>query len=107
MRLWDYLLCRKKLHVHGILIHDFDIFSLYSAVAHQLELSGEKPLPIQLLRKNTANYLLKHKEEFIPYFEEDIAESPEKFEKYCKEIEGTAAWGGQIEVRIWFFKYIL
>jgi len=43
---------------------------------------------------------LNHKDEFIAYFDEDIADSPEKFENYCKEIEGSAAWGGQIEVEV-------
>jgi OTU domain-containing protein 6 len=64
-----------------------------------LEQTGEKPHGIEGLRRNTANYLLQHKDDFIAYFDQEIANSAEKFEAYCQEISNTAAWGGQIEVR--------
>lgn len=72
------------------------MFSLYKALADQLQRVGEK-WEVNKLRSEAATYLRKHKDDFIHFVDEDYS-SESGFEKYCGELESTAAWGGQIEV---------
>ncbi|CAL8102113.1 unnamed protein product [Orchesella dallaii] len=53
---------------------------------------------ISKLRVETASFLRKNQDEFIHFMEEEYT-SGDGFEKYCADLESTAAWGGQIEVR--------
>jgi len=52
------------------------------------------------LRRLAAMHMRKHADEYIPFVvEADEGEQCyEQFENYCKEIENTAAWGGQAEL---------
>lgn len=52
-----------------------------------------------------AAYIRKHAPDFLPFFlSENIGDGDadgsldDRFEKYCSEIESTAAWGGQLEL---------
>ncbi|KAI4299188.1 hypothetical protein L6164_032669 [Bauhinia variegata] len=52
-----------------------------------------------------AAYMRNHASDFLPFFlsqnlvEDDSDESlAQKFENYCKEVESTAIWGGQLEL---------
>ncbi|CDY11463.1 BnaA09g40290D [Brassica napus] len=77
----------KKLKPLGLTVSEIkpDGHCLYRAVENQLaNLSGE------------------HKTDFIPFFlsetESESESAEERFEKYCREVESTAAWGGQLEL---------
>ncbi|XP_050306944.1 deubiquitinase OTUD6B [Anthonomus grandis grandis] len=75
---------------------------LYLAVKHQLTVSGRPSYSVTELRKKTANYMREHKDDFLPfmYNEDDDSEmSEEGFESYCKEVEKTKLWGGQLELK--------
>lgn len=56
-----------------------------------------------LLRQRAAAYMRAHADHFKPFvLEEDLAASAggdDAFEAYCAELEGTAAWGGQVELQ--------
>eukprot|EP01024_Parvocaulis_polyphysoides_P028541 TRINITY_DN25798_c0_g2_i1.p1 TRINITY_DN25798_c0_g2~~TRINITY_DN25798_c0_g2_i1.p1 ORF type:complete len:399 (+),score=95.18 TRINITY_DN25798_c0_g2_i1:54-1199(+) len=70
---------------------------MYRALAHQLE--GTK---FDELRVQAADHVRKHKDEFLPFIlgeiDEEEAEDPDAaFQKYCHQMEQTAAWGGQVE----------
>jgi len=78
-------------------LHSDVCCSLYNAVKDQLKRQGES-IDTQSLRSQTADYLRKHKDEFIAFMDEEHSSSGEKFEEYCKELESTPAWGGQLEV---------
>lgn len=53
-----------------------------------------------------AAYMRDHASDFLPFYlsenmlDEDSDNSQaERFENYCKEVESTAAWGGELELR--------
>ncbi|KAI6674663.1 hypothetical protein NL676_002569 [Syzygium grande] len=99
----------KKLEPLGLTVNEIkpDGHCLYRAVENQLALlsGGSSPYTYQELREMIAAYMREHTSEFLPFFlsentvEGDTDKSAaEKFENYCKEVESTAVWGGQIEL---------
>lgn len=64
-----------------------------------------KELNFLELRRICADCLRSHKDQFIDFVTgSDLTEqkdcSPDDvYEAYCSEIEGTAAWGGQLEIQ--------
>ncbi|CAL9145361.1 unnamed protein product, partial [Musa hybrid cultivar] len=99
----------RKLEPLGLTINEIkpDGHCLYRAVEDQLSLysNDNSPYVFQELRKMAANYMRNHASDFLPFFlseskiELDADRSPlERFEKYCEEVESTAAWGGQLEL---------
>lgn len=99
----------KKLQPLGLTINEIkpDGHCLYRAVEDQLaHLSGgSSPYTYQELREMVADYMRTHTSDFLPFFlsENTIGGDSDgsladRFEKYCKEIESTAAWGGQLEL---------
>ncbi|KAG2444687.1 hypothetical protein HXX76_001431 [Chlamydomonas incerta] len=76
---------------------------MYRAVEDQLGQAGAgaAPPPDHLaLRRLAAGYIRSHADDFLPFiFDEDEKGEPgEQLEAYCEELEGTAAWGGQLEL---------
>ncbi|KAL9235797.1 hypothetical protein vseg_010532 [Gypsophila vaccaria] len=99
----------KKLEPLGLTISEIkpDGHCLYRAVEDQLahNTQGCSPYNFQQLREMVASYMREHASEFLPFFssENDVEEESddslvERFENYCKEVESTAAWGGQLEL---------
>lgn len=76
---------------------------LYLAVNHQLQVCGKAPQSVNELRKVTAEFMRKNKDDFLPFmcneFDESEIVSEEQFESYCKEVATTKLWGGQLELR--------
>src|SRR5690606_32871842 len=75
---------------------------LYNAVADQLLSRQNKTFTYQELRKGTAEYMRSHLDEFLPFLDDLQGEGPEreaKWAKMCDEVENTAAWGGQLELK--------
>ncbi|XP_027349928.1 deubiquitinase OTUD6B isoform X1 [Abrus precatorius] len=99
----------RKLKPLGLTVCEIkpDGHCLYRAVEDQLALlsGGSSPYTYQELREMVATYMRKHTSDFLPFFlsenliGSDSDESPaQKFENYCKEVESTAIWGGQLEL---------
>lgn len=76
---------------------------LYLAVNHQLQVSGRPTQSVNELRKITADFMLRNKDDFMPFmcneFDESEVVSEEQFESYCKEVATTKLWGGQLELK--------
>ncbi|VEN46868.1 unnamed protein product [Callosobruchus maculatus] len=76
---------------------------LYLAVNHQLQITGRSTQSVNDLRKSTAEYLMKNKDDFMPFMCNELDESEivseEQFESYCKDVATTKLWGGQLELR--------
>lgn len=74
---------------------------LYCAINHQLKVTGRDATTINNLRKQTANFMREHKEEFIPFMYNDSEEpvDEDQFLDYCKNVESTKMWGSQLELR--------
>jgi len=97
----------SKLEPLGLTIQEIkpDGHCLYRAVENQLLLhtKGTARYSYQDLRQMTAKYMREHADDFLPFFlaegkAETGSDPSESFEKYCQEIESTAAWGGQLEL---------
>ncbi|KAF8089407.1 hypothetical protein N665_0506s0013 [Sinapis alba] len=97
----------KKLKPMGLTISEIkpDGHCLYRAVENQLaNLSGggASPYTYQKLREMAAAYMRDHKTDFIPFLflseTESESNAEEWFEIYCRQVESTAAWGGQLEL---------
>ncbi|XP_058200193.1 OVARIAN TUMOR DOMAIN-containing deubiquitinating enzyme 5 [Rhododendron vialii] len=99
----------KKLEPLGLKITEIkpDGHCLYRAVEHQLAFlsGGSSPCTFQGLREMVAAYMRKNASEFLPFFlSENVTDGnsdntlTERFENYCREVESTAAWGGQLEL---------
>ncbi|KAJ7977505.1 OTU domain-containing protein 6B [Quillaja saponaria] len=80
---------------------------LYRAVEDQLALlsGGLSPYTYQELREMAAAYMRKHAYDFLPFYQsENFVEGAsdgslaERFENYCREVDSTATWGGQLEL---------
>lgn len=99
----------KKLEPLGLTINEIkpDGHCLYRAVEDQLSFlsGGSSPHNFQQLREMAAGYMRDHSSDFLPFFLSENMNGgnsddsiDERFEKYCKEVESTAAWGGQLEL---------
>ncbi|XP_072969475.1 OVARIAN TUMOR DOMAIN-containing deubiquitinating enzyme 5 isoform X2 [Typha angustifolia] len=98
-----------KLEPLGLTINEIkpDGHCLYRAVEDQLSLHSRSnsPYNYQELREMVAKYMRENASDFLPFFlsdskiELDSDCTPlERFAKYCKEVEATASWGGQLEL---------
>lgn len=100
----------RKLKPLGLTVCEIkpDGHCLYRAVEDQLALvsGGSSPYTYQELREMVAAYMRKHTSDFLPFFlsenliedDSDDESLAQKFENYCKEVESTAIWGGQLEL---------
>ncbi|OIT30960.1 PREDICTED: OTU domain-containing protein 6B-like [Nicotiana attenuata] len=99
----------SKLEPLGLMVNEIkpDGHCLYRAVENQLAVrsGGSSPYTYLELRQMVAAYMRKHATDFLPFFLSENAEGGEsddslveRFENYCREVESTAAWGGQLEL---------
>lgn len=76
---------------------------LYLAINHQLQITGRATHSVNELRKVTAEFMMKHKDDFMPFMCNELDESEivseEQFDHYCKDVATTKLWGGQLELR--------
>ncbi|CAM8922536.1 unnamed protein product [Rhodiola kirilowii] len=102
-------LLKKKLEPLGLIVNEIkpDGHCMYRAVEDQLALisGGPSPYTFQQLREMVAAYMRKHTSDFLPFFlseneveDDSVSSVAERFETYCKEVESTAVWGGQLEL---------
>lgn len=100
---------QQKLQPLGLSLNEIkpDGHCLYRAIENQLSLQPGLPCKFsyQQLREMAAAYIRSHTEDFLPFFLSDSDNDTEsgeslreRFEKYCREIESTAAWGGHLEL---------
>ncbi|GAB1599575.1 Hypothetical predicted protein [Argonauta hians] len=94
---------RAILEQLGLCLHEIpsDGNCLYNAICHQLTLKNIQTTDYSALRCKTANYMLCHEDDFLPFMTNNNADSPcthEQYQKICKDIATTPAWGGQIEI---------
>lgn len=100
----------KKLEPLGLTVNEIkpDGHCLYRAVEDQLShhSGGSSPYTYQKLRELVAAYMRDHASDFLPFYlsenminDDSDQSQAERFEKYCKEVESTAAWGGELELR--------
>lgn len=77
---------------------------MYRAVEDQLSQRGVPSLTLSLkeLRARAAQQMRNNANDFLPFLTNSTTGdmyTADEFEKYCKDVEHTAAWGGQLELR--------
>lgn len=87
----------RLLRPRGLLVEEIpaDGHCMFASVAAQLRRTtppGEFVPDADALRKSCVGHMRGNREHFEPFVGED------DFEKYCRTMEQTAAWGGQLEL---------
>ncbi|RHZ45626.1 hypothetical protein Glove_668g18 [Diversispora epigaea] len=75
---------------------------LFNAISDQLRIRHKIEISHSDIRKNTAMYMRNNTDDFIPFFsntQDGNLYSLEQFQNYCDDLENTALWGGEIEIR--------
>ncbi|XP_063040814.1 deubiquitinase OTUD6B [Engraulis encrasicolus] len=94
---------RQKLAERQLQIREIqsDGHCMYQAIDHQLGVRGQA-VGLSKLRGRTAEYMRSHADDFLPFLTNTNTGdmfSADEFEAYCNDVERTAAWGGQLELR--------
>ncbi|XP_028820306.1 deubiquitinase OTUD6B isoform X2 [Denticeps clupeoides] len=74
---------------------------MYRAVEDQLAERG-LGVGIEELRRRTGEHMRSRADDFLPFLtnpQTGDLYTADEFEKYCSDVAGTAAWGGQLELR--------
>ncbi|KAG7237817.1 hypothetical protein INR49_031830 [Caranx melampygus] len=77
---------------------------MYRAIEDQLTQRAKPGLSMSMkeLRSRTADHMRNHADDFLPFLTNPNTGdmyTTDEFEKYCSEVEHTAAWGGQLELQ--------
>ncbi|XP_026155824.1 deubiquitinase OTUD6B [Mastacembelus armatus] len=77
---------------------------MYRAIEDQLAQRSNPGLKMNMkeLRSRTADHMRSHADDFLPFLTNPNTGdmyTTDEFEKYCNDVEHTAAWGGQLELR--------
>ncbi|KAM4725598.1 deubiquitinase OTUD6B [Anableps anableps] len=77
---------------------------MYRAIEDQLaqRLKPGLKMSVKELRSRTAEYMRNNADDFLPFLTNPNTGdmfTTDEFEKYCSDVEHTAAWGGQLELR--------
>ncbi|RVE66539.1 hypothetical protein OJAV_G00108100 [Oryzias javanicus] len=92
-------LAQKSLQIKDI---SSDGHCMYRAVEDQLAQRSKSGLSFKELRCCTAEHMRNNSDNFLPFLSNPTTGdmfTADEFEKYCSEVERTAAWGGQLELR--------
>ncbi|XP_028249486.1 deubiquitinase OTUD6B [Parambassis ranga] len=97
----DQKLAQENLQIKEI---SSDGHCMYRAVEDQLAQRSKPELVISVkeLRTRTAEHMRSHADDFLPFLTNPSTGdmyTTDEFEKYCSDVEHTAAWGGQLELR--------
>lgn len=71
---------------------------LFASIQDQLQQRHHIDKTIQELRNLSAEYILSHKDDFVPFlFDEQTCEIRD-VDDYCRELTSTAMWGSDMEI---------
>ncbi|XP_047462020.1 deubiquitinase OTUD6B [Mugil cephalus] len=94
-------LAQQKLQIKEI---SSDGHCMYRAIEDQLAQRSKPVLTMSVkeLRSRTAEHMRSHADDFLPFLTNPSTGdmyTRDEFEKYCNDVEHTAAWGGQLELQ--------
>ncbi|XP_061597833.1 deubiquitinase OTUD6B [Cololabis saira] len=106
MRHQESLKLTQKLALRKLQIKEIssDGHCMYRAIEDQL-LQRSQPgltMSVKELRSRTAEHMRSNTDDFLPFLTNATSGdtfTTNEFEKYCSDVEHTAAWGGQLELR--------
>ncbi|KAI3404894.2 OTU2 [Candida oxycetoniae] len=90
----------QLLSLHGLSLYEIkpDGHCLFAAIADQLLQRRGITKTVQQLRDLAADYILSHKDDFIPYLFDEVTNTMRDVTDYCQELRATAMWGSDMEV---------
>lgn len=71
---------------------------LFHSLSDQLLVRRQIEVSVPELRKNLANYIREHPDDFVPYLIEGETGDVVNIEKYTADLESTPLWGGDLEI---------
>ncbi|KAJ1966538.1 OTU protein, partial [Dispira parvispora] len=73
---------------------------LFRAIADQLETYHNRTATYAQLRTQAADYIREHPDDFAPFLIDENGDllDEEGYQRYCDDVQFTAAWGGQPEI---------
>lgn len=94
----------KILSERGLAVHEVpsDGDCLYKAVEHQLSTLNIRQTTVEELRRETADYMSSHVDDFIPFLTDPNSGevmTRDQYDKYCSDVANTPAWGGHVEIQ--------
>eukprot|EP00064_Thunnus_orientalis_P009799 superscaffoldBa00001269_g9825 len=97
---------RRKQLTEEIAKLETDLSQKHEEELRQLKATTDtKPaltMSVKELRCRTAEYMRNHADDFLPFLTNPNTGdmyTTDEFEKYCSDVEHTAAWGGQLELQ--------
>ncbi|XP_046444116.1 deubiquitinase OTUD6B-like [Daphnia pulex] len=69
---------------------------MFAAILHQINRGGVSQ-SVQQLRNLAAEFMRSNVDDFMPFMDE--VENEEQYMKYCDDLQRTATWGSQLELR--------
>lgn len=92
-------LCQMK----GLVPYDIqpDGHCLFASILDQVKTRHGDPqteMDVHTLRCLACDYILEHRDEFIPYLFDEATMSLKDIDEYTEEMKSTAKWGGEVEI---------
>ncbi|KAF3985042.1 hypothetical protein FT663_05383 [Candidozyma haemuli var. vulneris] len=71
---------------------------LFASIQDQLKQRSGVEVSIEKLREEAAEYVRKHRDEFVPFLFDEQTMSLRDVDEYTRELETTAMWGSDMEI---------
>lgn len=90
----------QELLTNNLELHEIkpDGHCLFASIQDQLQQRHDIDKTIQELRDLSAEYMLSHKDDFIPFLIDEQTGEIKDIEEYCHELTSTAMWGSDMEI---------
>ncbi|KAG5418614.1 OTU2 [Candida metapsilosis] len=90
----------QELFTNNLELHEIkpDGHCLFASIQDQLQQRHDTDKTIQELRDLSAEYMLSHKDDFIPFLIVEQTGEIRDIEEYCHELRSTAMWGSDMEI---------
>lgn len=71
---------------------------LFASIADQLKIRQNIDVRVKDLRRNAADFIKEHPDDFIPFLFDEETMSLKNIDEYVSKLENTAMWGGDLEI---------
>ncbi|KAI5957819.1 OTU2 [Candida theae] len=90
----------QHLAVHNLKLHDIkpDGHCLFASIQDQLQQRHRIDKTVQELRDLSAQYILSHRDDFVPFLFDEQTGEIRDVDEYCHELTSTAMWGSDMEI---------
>ncbi|PIS57386.1 hypothetical protein CJI97_000423 [Candidozyma auris] len=99
-RAMEHEVMSKVLAANGLKIEEIkpDGHCLFASIQDQLKERGGVSVTVETLRREAAEYIRQHRDEFLPFLFDEETMQLRDVDEYTNEIETTAMWGSDMEI---------